>query len=40
MIASRVALRALRDEYRATVLCTHDIAFRTNVRLAPEGFYL
>ncbi len=39
MVASRIALRSLRDEYRATVLCTHDIAFRTNVRLAPGGWY-
>jgi len=39
MIASRAALRALRDSFAATVLCTHDIAFRANVRLAPEDSY-
>jgi glyoxylase-like metal-dependent hydrolase (beta-lactamase superfamily II) len=39
MIASREKLRALRDEYDATVLCTHDINFRANVRRAPAAHY-
>jgi len=39
MIASRETLRALRDAHGATVLCTHDIAFRTNIRLAPGAHY-
>jgi N-acyl homoserine lactone hydrolase len=39
MIESRLTLRKVRDETGALVFCTHDTAFRTAVKLAPNGFY-
>jgi N-acyl homoserine lactone hydrolase len=39
MIESRQTLRRVRDENSALVFCTHDTAFRTNVKLAPGAYY-
>ena len=39
MIESRRTLQRIRDEHDALVICTHDTAFRTNVKLAPGAYY-
>ncbi|MET2829206.1 N-acyl homoserine lactonase family protein [Mesorhizobium shangrilense] len=39
MIESRLSLRRIRDENGALVICTHDTAFRTSVKLAPGAYY-
>ena len=40
MIESRLALRQIRNDTGALVFCSHDTAFRTSVKLAPENFYV
>ena len=39
MIESRLALQQIRNDIGALVLCSHDVAFRTAVKRAPEEFY-
>ena len=39
MIDSRLALRQIRDDTGALVFCSHDKAFRRNVKLAPGECY-
>lgn len=39
MIKSRLEMRRIRDDNAALVICTHDTAFRTSIKLAPGSFY-
>lgn len=39
MIESRMVLKEIRDDTGALVFCTHDSAFRTGVKQAPNDYY-